>query len=140
LHRRISKRLTDRAREMRNNPTDAERVLWQLLSRFRPKFTRQCSVPPYVLDLACRQAKLGVELDGSQHLDQVDYDERRTEFLRAQGWTIIRLWNAEVLSNPEGVATHVLAKAAECLGGTHPIMRSDRAPHDPKTCGACFTS
>ena len=58
---------------------------------------------------------------GSQHLDEVDYDTRRTTALGAQGWTIIRLWNSDVLSNPEGVATYVLEKAAECLGGTLPL-------------------
>jgi len=120
MQRRIPKRLTARAREMRSNPTEAERALWPLLSRFRPKFTRQCSVPPFVIDLACRQARLGVEFDGSHHLEQLEYDEHRTAFLRGQGWTIIRLRNTEVLTNPEGAATYVLEKAAECLGGTHP--------------------
>ena len=104
---------------MRNAPTDAERVMWQLLSRHRPKFTRQLSINPYIADLACRQARLVVELDGSQHLDSTA-DQVRTSFLEENGWTVIRFWNSEVAANPEGVAEAILRKAAECLGGTHP--------------------
>ena len=70
-------------------------------------------------DLACREAKLIIEIDGSQHIDS-EADERRTRFLESQGWTVIRFWNSEVNENPDGVAQAILLKAAECLGGTHP--------------------
>jgi len=119
MKRRIDKRLTDRARELRNNATPQERKLWSLLSRYRPKFTRQLSNKPFVADLACRQAKLIVELDGSQHVDSA-YDVERTAALEAKGWTVIRFWNSEVDENADGVAEAILLKAAECLGGTHP--------------------
>jgi very-short-patch-repair endonuclease len=119
MKRRVPKRLTDFARELRNNATPQERALWRLLSRYRPKFTRQLSIPPHVADLACRQARLIVEIDGSQHLDS-ESDPGRTRALEEQGWTIIRFWNSEVNENPEGVARTILEKAAECLGGTHP--------------------
>ncbi|WP_323126188.1 endonuclease domain-containing protein [Stakelama tenebrarum] len=112
--------MTRRARELRNASTEAERYVWRRVSRFRPKFTRQLVVGPYILDLACREAKLAVEFDGSQHLDAADYDAARTAFLEREGWTVIRFWNAEVADNPDGVAAEILAKAAECLGGTHP--------------------
>ena len=117
--RRVPKRLTDRARALRNDATPQERVIWRLLSRYRPKFTRQLSIDPYTADLACREAKLIVEIDGSQHIDSKT-DEARTRFLAAYGWTVIRFWNSEVDENPEGVAEAILLKAAECLGGTHP--------------------
>ena len=120
MHRRIPKILTDRARSLRNEATNAERTLWRLLSHYRPKFTRQLVVGPYILDLACRQAKLAVELDGGQHQEQVGYDAARTALLEAEGWTVMRLWNSDVLANPDGAAETVLLKAAECLGGTHP--------------------
>lgn len=119
MKRRINKKLTDSARELRNNPTPQEFKLWQLLSRYRPKFTRQLSLHPYVADLACRQAKLIVELDGSQHIDS-EYDLERTRALEANGWTVVRFWNSEIDENPDGVAEAILLKAAECLGGTHP--------------------
>lgn len=117
--RRVRKHLTDRARALRREATPQERALWRLLSRYRPKFTRQLSIDPYTADLACREAKLIVEVDGSQHVDS-HQDEARTRFLEAEGWTVIRFWNNEVNENPDGVAEAILLKAAECLGGTHP--------------------
>lgn len=117
--RRVPKRLTDKARALRAEATPRERAIWQILSRYRPKFTRQLSVDPYVADLACRQARLIVEIDGSQHID-FENDLERTRFLETEGWTVIRFWNSEVNENPDGVAEAVLLEAAECLGGTHP--------------------
>ncbi|WP_413740800.1 endonuclease domain-containing protein [Sphingomonas sp. Sphisp66] len=90
------------------------------MSRYRPAFARQLVVAPFIIDLACRQAKLGIEFDGSQHITQATRDERRSAYLRDKGWKVIRFWNSEVLSNPEGTIQHILAEAAECLGGTHP--------------------
>ena len=137
MQRRIKKGLTDRARDLRSNATDQERALWRLLCRYRPKFTRQLSIPPYIADLACRQARLVVEIDGSQHADSVT-DQTRTRFLESAGWTVIRFWNSEVSDNPEGVAEAILLKAAECLGGTHPQPSSldpkDHAGHGPPGC------
>ena len=117
--KRIHPRRTAQARALRNNATPAERTLWRLLSRYRPKFTRQLSIGPFTADLANREARLLVEFDGSQHIDS-ESDPRRTHFLKAKGWTVIRFWNSEVSDNPAGVAEAILLKAAECLGGTHP--------------------
>ena len=119
MQRRVPKRHTDRARALRSNATDQERTLWSLLSRYRPKFTRQLPVGPYTADLVCRQARLIVEVDGGQHADCAR-DVMRTGFLEAEGWTVVRFWNSEVDENPDGVAQAILLKAAECLGGTHP--------------------
>jgi len=118
--RRIDPKLTARARELRSNPTAAEREIWHRVSRFRPAFTRQHIEPPYIIDLVCRGAKLAIEFDGSQHLETAEADARRTAFLQTKGWTVIRLWNSDVLSNPDGAAQYILNKTAECLGGTHP--------------------
>ena len=119
IARRIDVVLTRRARALRGTPTDAERVLWRLLSRYRPKFTRQLPIGPYIADFACRQARLVIEVDGSQHADS-KRDLARTRFLESEGWTVIRFWNSDVATNPDGVAESILVKAAECLGGTHP--------------------
>ena len=118
--RRVPKLMVDRARSLRREATEAERVLWRLLSRYRPAFTRQLVIDRYIVDLACRTAKLAVEFDGSQHHDQTAYDAERTKALEGLGWRVIRLWNSDVLANPEGAAEHILLQAAECLGGTHP--------------------
>ncbi|MBU0825674.1 MAG: DUF559 domain-containing protein [Alphaproteobacteria bacterium] len=118
--RRVPKEMTDRARRLRNEATPAERSIWRLLSNYRPSFTRQLVVGSYIVDLACREAKLAIEFDGSQHLEQQIYDDRRTKFLESEGWRVMRIWNNDALSNPEGVARQILEAAAERLGGTHP--------------------
>jgi very-short-patch-repair endonuclease len=119
MSRRVPFDQTQRARELRNNPTEHERKLWRILSRLRPKFTRQLAVGPYYADFACREANLIVELDGSQHAESKS-DKRRDNFLRQKGWTVLRIWNNELDQNAEGVYQAVVNRAAECLGGTHP--------------------
>jgi len=89
-----------------------------MLSRWRPKFTRQLAIGPYIADFACRQARLIVELDGSQHADSLS-DKTRDESLRQEGWTVLRIWNNELNENPEGVFQAIADRAAECLG-RHP--------------------
>ncbi|HEX7743072.1 MAG TPA: DUF559 domain-containing protein [Sphingobium sp.] len=118
--RRIPEYMTANARALRNGQTDAERMVWKQLSRYRPRFTRQLVVGPYILDMACRTAKLALEFDGSQHQDAFAYDAQRTAFLEGAGWTVLRFWNGEVFENLDGVLEVILDKAAECLGGTHP--------------------
>jgi very-short-patch-repair endonuclease len=119
MTRRVDPRTTARARGLRADATPQERQIRRLLSRHRPKFTRQLPIGPFYADLACREARLVVELDGSRHVGS-DADRNRTSFLRQQGWTVIRFWNSQVDENPDGVAEAILLKAAECLGGTHP--------------------
>ncbi len=118
--RRVPKEMTDRARRLRNKATPAERIIWRRLSNYRPSFTRQLVVGSYIVDLACREAKLAIEFDGSQHLEQQNYDNRRTKFLESEGWRVMRIWNNDALANPEGVARLILEEAAECLGDTRP--------------------
>lgn len=69
------------------------------------KFRRQHSIGRYVLDFYSPKLRLGIELDGSQHLkdDQVDYDQARTDWLAAQNIKIIRYWNNEILNQMESV-------------------------------------
>jgi len=88
------------ARSLRKSPTNAERLLWQHLRRRRLagfRFRRQHSIGPYICDFACLEAAIVVELDGSQHVEQSDYDERRDAFLRSQGFRVLRFWNNDVL-------------------------------------------
>ncbi|HWU91645.1 MAG TPA: DUF559 domain-containing protein, partial [Sphingomicrobium sp.] len=121
MRHRIDPKLTRRARELRSNPTPTELAVWRRIAHYRPAFTRQLVVPPFIIDLACRKAKLGIEFDGGHHAEQVDADNCRTAFLERKGWRIIRLWNSDVLGNPDGAVLHILEEAAECLGGTHPL-------------------
>jgi very-short-patch-repair endonuclease len=94
------------ARDLRKNPTDPERVLWNRLRRRQLagfKFRRQHSVGPYICDFACVEASIVVELDGSQHVERSDYDFRRDAFLRSRGFRILRFWNKDVLSHTEAI-------------------------------------
>jgi very-short-patch-repair endonuclease len=89
------------ARNLRKNATDPERLLWSHLRRRQMagfKFRRQHSVGPYICDFACVEARVVVELDGSQHAEQSDYDARRDSFLRSSGFRILRFWNNDILS------------------------------------------
>jgi len=117
VSRRVEIAATERARALRNNATREERKMWELLSPYRPKFTRQLPIGPYIVDLACRQAKLVVEIDGGQHA-QSARDIIRDQWLADQGWSVFRVWNSDVRENPTGAAEAIAARAAECLGGT----------------------
>jgi BirA family biotin operon repressor/biotin-[acetyl-CoA-carboxylase] ligase len=117
---RIPPRLTRFARALRTGATPHERKIWHLIRHHRPRFTRQHVVGDTIVDLACREVKLAVELDGSQHLDAAEEDAARTAFLEALGWRVIRFWNSAVAENPEGVAEAILAEVAARRGRTHP--------------------
>ncbi len=96
---------------LRKNMTDAEKRLWRNLRNRQlesHKFYRQYPTPPYYADFLCRDKKLVVEADGGQHNDNPD-DEKRTAFLEAQGFKVIRYWNNEILKNTEGVLEDILA-------------------------------
>ena len=72
------------------------------------KFTRQLPIGPYFADFACREKWLVVEIDGSQHLES-EHDRRRDEFMRSQGYSILRLWNVDVLKERTAVCETILA-------------------------------
>ncbi|RUN77970.1 endonuclease domain-containing protein [Sphingomonas sp. TF3] len=116
---RVPPEMTRRARALRGNATEAERLVWLRLRTYRPRFTRQLVVGRYILDLACRQARLAVEFDGSQHLDS-SYDAERTAFLESVGWRVMRFWNSEVVANPDGVAEAILGEVVRSCRPTHP--------------------
>jgi len=111
-------------------------MLWARLCSYRPRFTRQHRVGPYILDLACRGPKVGVELDGSQHLERAAYDRTRTVFLERLGWRVLRFWNGDVLAHPDGVAEAILLEVAARLPPTHPqplpVSREGR-PRRPRS-------
>jgi very-short-patch-repair endonuclease len=116
---RVPPEMTRRARALRSNATEAERLVWLRLRTYRPRFTRQLVVGRYILDLACREVRLAVEFDGSQHFDS-SYDAERTASLESVGWRVMRFWNSEVVANPDGVAEAILIEVARACGPTHP--------------------
>jgi len=92
---------------MRAEPTDAEKKLWRhLRSRLAvdgTHFRRQVRLGSYIVDFACHQARLIIEVDGGQHTESVSADLERTKFLEAQGYRVLRFWNNDVLRNIDGV-------------------------------------
>ena len=102
-------KLTKRARELRKNMTDAERLLWSKLRRKQlgVKFRRQVPIGNYIVDFLCPAKKLIIELDGSQHIDS-EYDRKRDKFLESKGYTILRFWDNEVLKETEAVLQRIL--------------------------------
>ena len=119
MTKRVPPDQTARARALRTNATPSERHLWRLISRYRPAFTRQLAIGPYIADFACRKARLVVELDGGQHCDSAP-DQRRDAYLASEGWRVVRIWNNEFNASPEGAVDLIMSAAAENLGGTHP--------------------
>ena len=105
------KRLTPRARRLRRDMTDAERLLWshlrgsQLQGR---KFVKQFPIGDAVADFACRSAKLVVDVDGGQHAEAAQADADRTRMIEDHGYTFIRYWNNDVMSNMGGVLESIL--------------------------------
>lgn len=101
-----------RARHLRREAPFPERLVWSRLRGSQiagVKFRRQHPVGPYFADFACEALKLIVELDGDTHgtPEQQVYDQRRSAFLEAQGWTVIRFWNSEVLKSLEGTLDRI---------------------------------
>jgi len=100
--------LTPRARDMRKRPTDAERKVWLKVRdrRFLDLvFRRQVPFGGYIADFVCDSAKLIVEIDGGQHMNEEAqaYDAARTRYLEALGYRVIRFWNSDVTENIDGV-------------------------------------
>jgi very-short-patch-repair endonuclease len=120
---------TARAQTLRAAPTDAERKLWHHLRDRRlagAKFVRQAPVGPYFADFACRESKLIVELDGSQHVDSA-HDATRDAFLVSEGYSVLRFWNDEALRRIDGVCETIMA-ALE--GRLEPFERFKRPTPD----------
>jgi len=100
-----------RARTLRQNMTEAERRIWQILRLNRMKgckFRRQVPIGPYIADFVCptlcaKGARLIVEIDGGQHDPLSAREAERNEFLQSEGYRILRFWNNEVLANLDGV-------------------------------------
>ncbi len=102
------------AKRMRKTLTDAELKLWNELRAHRLMglgFRRQLPIAGYIVDFACPSHRLIIELDGSQHANELaaDYDSVRTRRLQTAGWTVIRFWNDDVLRDIDNVCLHILA-------------------------------
>ena len=100
-------RTLERARRLRREMSDEERVLWMLLRdrRFADfKFRRQVPLGDFVVDFVCFGSKLILELDGSQHAapEQAKFDAERTQYLEAAGFRVARIWCGDLFKDREG--------------------------------------
>ena len=103
-------RPTARSRELRANMTDAEQRLWSALSARKvagTRFNTQHPIGRYIGDFVSRGARLVIEVDGGQHGIDERADQRRTAFIEAQGYRVIRFSNNDVLGNLEGVVAEI---------------------------------
>ena len=94
------------SRELRKNQTKEESLLWnQFLRQYPLRFRRQYIIGNYIVDFYCHQAKLVVELDGSQHYDPEEQknDAERTHYLESQGLKVLRFSNLDVTRRFRGV-------------------------------------
>ena len=98
---------------LRTNATDAEQKIWYFLRNRqfeKYKFRRQHPIGVYIVDFVCLMEKLIVELDGGQHVEQAQYDARRTNALVEKGFRVLRFWNNDVMQNTDAVLEKILAE------------------------------
>ena len=122
---------TQRARDLRANMTDAERRLWQGLrgrQLYGYKFRRQIPIGPYIVDFACLEARLVIEVDGGQHLGSAE-DRARDAWLMSEGYGVLRFWNHEILEKN----TDVLERIWMLLQQASPGSRGSRVRSDVPT-------
>lgn len=99
------------ARELRRNPTEAERVLWRHLRLNQIagcQFRRQAPMGNYIVDFVCFKKRLVIEVDGGQHLEQEAHDTKRTAWLESQGFQVLRFGDNQVFSELDAVKQSIL--------------------------------
>ena len=113
-----NKQLVPLAKQLRKEMTWEERHLWyDFLRSYSVRFSRQKVLGKYIADFYCAEAKLVIELDGSQHYetDETQKDAARTAFLEGYGLTVIRIPNNEVDRNFRGVCEYIDAAVKQSL-------------------------
>jgi len=108
-------------RNLRQNPTNPEKIIWQKL-RDRQigefKFRRQHNIGKFIVDFYCDEIKLIIEIDGDIHAYQKEHDQKRQFFLENRGLKVIRYTNNEVRANLTGVLENILRKCEELKKGS----------------------
>ena len=100
----------EHARQLRREQTEAELFLWARLRARQlsgAKFRRQWPIGPFIVDFCCVEHRLIIELDGGQHASEAEKDEARSEFLRKEGYEVLRFWNHEVFLETELVLQRI---------------------------------
>jgi very-short-patch-repair endonuclease len=99
-------------KELRKNQTPQEIILWSKLrnNQTNQKWKRQVSIGPYIADFYCSKKLLVIEIDGSQHLENKEYDKDREQYFLNLGIRTIRFWNNEINTNIDGVLKMIMKK------------------------------
>ena len=106
MHKPTTPKIGGRAKQMHRNMTPAEEKLWKYLRAHRMgdvHFRNQHAIGNYIVDFCAPRRKLIIELDGSQHLDQQEYDAERTKYLELRGYQVLRFWNHDVMNHIDEV-------------------------------------
>ncbi|MBE6768831.1 MAG: DUF559 domain-containing protein [Ruminococcaceae bacterium] len=118
MERKHNPRLTDNARTLRKNMTKEERHLWYDFLRTYPvRFLRQKVIDNYIADFYCHDARLVIELDGSQHYEkhQQVYDAIRTERMEERNLTVLRIPNNEVFRHFREICDYIDLRVKEAV-------------------------
>ena len=105
-----NKNLIPRAKELRKNATPQENELWYKFLRTYPvRFQRQKTIGQFIVDFYCHEAKLAIELDGSQHFtpEGITYDEARTAAIETVGVEVLRFTNRDIDNQFKAVCTQI---------------------------------
>ena len=111
MNQRNNPKLTGRAQQLRKNMTREERHLWyDFLKQLPVTFNRQKVIGRYIVDFYCAEAKLVIELDGSQHFEDAgaEADRERDEYLKSMGLMVLRYPNSAIWGNFEGVCEDIM--------------------------------
>jgi very-short-patch-repair endonuclease len=112
----MKERLLKFAKGMRHQPTNAETLIWTALRGARLqgfKFKRQQPIGTYIVDFVCFENSLIIEIDGGQHGDEVSKDRERSNWLRRQGFRVLRFWNNEVMERKDDVLESIIRALRE---------------------------
>ena len=114
-----------RARKLRHEASPYEQKLWLALQQAtagtKIKFRRQQPIHPYIADFACMRVRLLIELDGISHDMRGSLDQTRDDYLRQQGYTLLRISNDEITKSLSNVVEAILAEAEKLLKEQHPL-------------------
>ena len=111
-HSNVGPETRKRAKTLRHESTRAEQEMWNMLRDLKPygaRFRRETPVGPYIADFAWLSARVIVEVDGDSHetLAGRAHDQRRSSFLTAQGFTVLRFDNGQVIEGPDYVYVEI---------------------------------
>ena len=118
-HQRSNPQTKRRAIELRRELTHAEHSLWARLrnDQLGVSFRRQHAIGNYIPDFCSPKARLIIEIDGSQHLAQREYDEERTKYFESIGYRVLRFWNNDVMNDIESVIRAIM----QAMDPRHPL-------------------